>query len=106
MGNIVEKKTYPVCETQITWLQIANVICNSLFVIIALASAKPNNEWSVKTVFKPIVLAWNIASCAKAENAYRRNCKVIANNNNNNYNELQKLLLATVNLQNKQNILR
>ena len=38
--------------------------------MIALASANPNNEWSVKTVFKPIVLAWNIASWAKAENAY------------------------------------
>lgn len=77
---------------------MANVICNSLFVIIALASANPNNEWSVKTVFKPMVLAWNIASCAKAEKAYGRNYKLIANNNNN---KSQKCLSATVNLQNK-----
>lgn len=36
--------TYPVCDTHITWLQTAKVICRSLLVMIALASANPNNE--------------------------------------------------------------
>ena len=38
-------------------------------VTIALASANPKREWSVKTVPRPRRLATNKASCAKGENA-------------------------------------
>jgi len=51
------------------WLQSARENLSSLLVRIELASAKPNNEWSVNTVLRPILRAWNIASCAMVENA-------------------------------------
>jgi len=44
----------------------------SLFIMIELASAKPNKEWSVKTVLIPIVAPWYIDSRAKAENAWNK----------------------------------
>jgi hypothetical protein len=31
------------------------------------ASANPKSEWSVKTVFRPIVFAWRMASWPRAE---------------------------------------
>ena len=63
---------YLVCETQIAWLQSAKENFSNLLVNIELASAKPNKEWSVNTAFNPIVLAWNIASWAIVENAYKQ----------------------------------
>ncbi len=54
--------TYLVCETHITWPQFAKENCNNLLVRILDASAKPNKEWSVKTVGTSINWAWNMAS--------------------------------------------
>lgn len=51
-----------VCETQITWSTSLRVNFRSLLVRILAASANPNSEWSVKTVRKPMVRAWRIAS--------------------------------------------
>lgn len=56
-------------DTQITWLIPARENFSTLLVIIELASAKPNREWSVKTALICMVRAWNMASCAKVENA-------------------------------------
>jgi hypothetical protein len=43
---------YPICDTQIQWLQSANDISKNLFVMIADVSANPKREWSVNTVYK------------------------------------------------------
>ena len=60
---------YLVFETHITWSTSVRVNSSSLFVRIDDTSAKPNKEWSVNTVFKPIVLACMIASWHMVENA-------------------------------------
>ena len=62
-----ELYAYLVWDTHITWLTLANENLSILLVIIDEASANPNKEWSVKTVWIPIVLAWNITSWARAE---------------------------------------
>lgn len=41
-----------VCDTQITWCTSASTHLSSLLVMILLASAKPNREWSVKTTYR------------------------------------------------------
>jgi hypothetical protein len=51
-----------VCETQIMWSTSLKVNLRSLLVRILAASANPKSEWSVKTVRKPMVRAWRIAS--------------------------------------------
>lgn len=60
---------YLVCETHMTWFVSDRENWRTLLVSMELASAKPNSEWSVKTVLRPMVLAWNIASWAKVEKA-------------------------------------
>jgi len=40
--------------------------------MIELASANPNNEWSVKTALIPILRACSMDSWAKDENAYNQ----------------------------------
>ena len=42
--------SYPVYETQMQWSTSASDTCRKLLVTIAEVSAKPNSEWSVKTV--------------------------------------------------------
>lgn len=64
-----------VCETQITWSMSANENCKNLLVIMELASAKPNNEWSVKRVRSPIVRAWRRASWQSVEKAWEKGRK-------------------------------
>ena len=61
--------TYLVCETQTTCDTSARENLRSLLVRMELASANPNKEWSVNTVFKPMVRAWNIASWPRVEKA-------------------------------------
>jgi hypothetical protein len=48
-----------------TWSTSLRENFKSLFVRILAASAKPNKEWSVKTVLKPIVRACRMASKQK-----------------------------------------
>lgn len=42
--------SFPMWDTQMQWLQSARDISRNLFVMMAETSAKPNKEWSVKTV--------------------------------------------------------
>ena len=56
------RNAHHVWLTQMTWSTSLKVNFNNLFVRILAASAKPNNEWSVNTVRRPMVLAWSIAS--------------------------------------------
>lgn len=49
------------------WLVSHKVTVSSLLVSTELRSANPKSEWSVKTVLRPMVLAWNSASWAMAE---------------------------------------
>ena len=58
-----------VCETQITWSMSANENCKNLLVMMELASAKPNREWSVNRVRSPMVRAWRRASWQRVEKA-------------------------------------
>lgn len=65
-------KIHLVYETQIIRSTLMSEYSEtSLFVSIAEASAKPNNEWSVKTVLKPMDQAWKSASCAIDENVWK-----------------------------------
>lgn len=61
-----------VCETHITWSMSASENCKNLLVMMELASAKPNREWSVNRVWSPIVRAWRSASWHKVEKALKR----------------------------------
>ena len=40
----------PVCETQMQWSVLVSEYLRKVLVTMALASANPNNEWSVKMV--------------------------------------------------------
>ena len=62
--------SYLVCDTQMAWLTPASENLRTLLVMIELASANPNNEWSVNTALIPIVRACSIDSWASVENAY------------------------------------
>lgn len=68
---------YLVFETHITRSTSASENSRNLLVITELGSAKPNKEWSVKTVFKPSVLACNKASWHRVENACNSKMKTI-----------------------------
>ena len=59
----------PVWETQIQWSIFAKQYLKNVFVTMALASANPNKEWSVKTVFRPNRLPTKLASWASVEKA-------------------------------------
>jgi hypothetical protein len=59
-----------VLETQIMWSAFASENSKNLFVMMELASANPNNEWSVNTDLIPIELACNKASWHSVENAW------------------------------------
>ena len=61
-----------VCDTHITWSMSASENCKNLLVMMELASAKPNREWSVNRVWSPIVRAWRSASWHKVEKALKR----------------------------------
>ena len=59
----------PVWDTQIQWSLLANEYLRNVLVTMALASANPNREWSVKTVPRPSKLPANKASWANVEKA-------------------------------------
>ena len=48
-------------ETQMQWSMLASEYCRKVLVTMALASANPNSEWSVKTVQRPRRLPMNSA---------------------------------------------
>jgi hypothetical protein len=52
------------------WSAFASENSKNLFVMMELASANPNNEWSVNTDLIPIELACNKASWHSVENAW------------------------------------
>ena len=73
-ANLNTVFSFPVCETQMQWSVLAREYWRNALVTMALASAKPNNEWSVNTVHKPNKLPMNKAYKDNKNNDILRAC--------------------------------